>query len=249
MYKPDLKHFHFSIFNQKAIRNCLSAIRLIILLLFPSFSFAQSDSDRLIDSLTLVKSHDEKARLGQEIAKLLCDSDWQRAVKYLEYAEEEAKVSNSEETLAEFFNTAAGIYSDKDVMDVALEYYQKAYVIYVKKADYEKMLILENNLAVIYARMNNKEMALSFFKKCYKHLDLVKQKDSVYLAKLLNNIATLYIENNQDSSIAYYQKSLEIANDLNNNQLFAYLYANLGRVYFLKTDTSKARYFLKNHCQ
>ncbi len=210
-----------------------------------TFAFAQVNPDLLIDSLTLVNNHSELARLGQKIALELSNSDWKRAITYLEYAEEEAKASDSEETLAMFYSAAASIYSEKDVLDVALDYYLKAYSFFSKIDDSQDRLILENDLAVVYARMKNREMALLYFKKCHNHLVLNEKKDSIYLAKILNNIATLYKEKNQDSSIAYYEKSLEIANELNDNQLFAYLYANLGRVYFLKNEQSKAQSFFE----
>lgn len=220
---------------------------LCILFVFTFSFFAIAAQDRvtlLLDSLTYVNTYSEKARLSNEIAWELKDTDWERTIHYLGYSEEQCKASNSDETLATFYVAAASIYFDKDVLDVALEYYQKAYTIYSKNNNTLENFKLENNLAIIYARLNNKDKALYYFKKVYHYQ--VEQNDSIYLAQILNNIGTLYIEKDVDSSEVYYLKSLKIANELNNIDLFAYLYTNLGRVYFFKNDQQKAQvYFNK----
>lgn len=89
----------------------------IFFILVISFCFSQAQ-DRvtlLIDSITFVDDPAEKARLSNKIAWELKDSDWERAIQYLEYSEEQSQISNSDEILARFYVTAADIYFDKDV--------------------------------------------------------------------------------------------------------------------------------------
>ena len=213
-------------------------ILLFIITTYPSL-YSQDQVSQLIDSLTFVNSNIEKARFSRDIAWELRNSDWERALHYLEYSEEVSKASNSDETLSQFYIAAADIYYDKDVLDVALDYYQKAYSFYGQNNDPQKNFKLENDLAIIYARLNNKEKALYYFKKVYEYQS--KQKDSIYLAQILNNMGTLYLTEDVDSSEAYYLKSLKIAKKLNNTELYAYLYINIGRVSYLKNEQLKAQ--------
>lgn len=220
--------------------------RIILLLIIANGSiYAQNRVDQLIDSLTVVNSHEEKARLSQDIAWELKDTDWERTLKYLDYSEDESKAaSNTEEALAKFYIASADVYYHKDVLDVALAYFQKAYNIYNQNNNNQEKLKLENNLAIIYARLNNKVKAQYYFKKVFDYQ--AKEKDSVYMAQILNNMGTLYINDIPDSSIVYYNKSLKIAKK-DNLSLFAYLYTNLGRAYYLKDEPIIAQeYFEKS---
>ncbi len=229
--------------NQIFMLKCFIGI-LIITATYTSL-YAQDHVTLLIDSLTFVKIHEERARLSNEIAWELKDTDWKRTLHYLEYSEEESKASGSYETLAKFYVNAANIYYDKEVLDVALNYYQKAYLIYSQNNDKQEIFKLENDLAIIYARMNDNDKALYYFRKVYEYQ--AKQKDSIYLAKILNNMGTLFLKEDVDSSETYYLKSLEIASRLNNIELHAYLYTNLGRVYYLMDEQQKAQeYFEKS---
>lgn len=203
---------------------------------------AQNRVSLLIDSLTIVSKSSEKSRLGQDIAWELKNKDWRRAMHYLDYSEVKAKESKLDEVLAKFYTKAADIYYEKEAFDIALAYYQKAYNIYTTSNNPVKLKKLENDLAIIYARMNNKDRALYFFKKVYNYQR--EQKDPLYLAHILNNIGTLYLEKKIDSSEIYYLKSLEIAKKINNEELFAFLYTNLGRVYNKKGELIKAKKYI-----
>ena len=221
--------------------------RLLIILVISVYgppSYAREYVNQLIDSLTIVKSNNDKVRLSRKIAGELKNSDWDRTIYYLEYAEELAEKSGSDEVKAKTFMAIADIYYEKDVFDVALDYYQKAYNIYDKLNDEENKHKLENDLAIIYAGLKNKDKALYYFKRFYAYQ--LEKKDTAKLAKILNNIGTLYIDINPDSSEVYYNKSLELANSLNDKELFAYLNTNLARVAYLQDKPDESyKYFKK----
>ncbi|MBS7254058.1 hypothetical protein ACFO5S_08310 [Flavobacterium branchiicola] len=176
------------------------------------------------------------------MAVQLQNSDWNRAVKYIELAENEAKKTKKTElSLAFVYLTAGKMYASKDVLDVALEYYLKAYEIYKRHNNLEQASKLENNLAIIYSQGNNKAKSLKYFLNVY-HYQTVK-KDSVQLVKVLNNIGTLYLSKNLDSSLYYFQKAQLINKSINNNDLKVYVYTNLGRTYALKKDYRNADFY------
>lgn len=220
--------------------------RLLFLLLLSSFSiYSQSTTKELIDSLNTIDKHEKKVELCQKIALKLQNSDWERAVKYIELAENEAKkTAKPDEALAEVYITSGKIYGSKDVLDISLQYYLKAYDIYKEKNNREEAAKLENNLAILYAKTNNQEKALKFFMHVYKYQKA--KKDEGELVKILNNIGTIYLQKNPDSSLHYYRKAYSITNKLKDNKLTIYIYTNLARVYFLKKDKARAiSYFEK----
>lgn len=216
-----------------------------LLFFISSMCYSQTPVNSLIDSLNITDNSEKKVKLSERIAIKLKDIDWDRALMYLELAESEAKkIENSEILLASIYETTADMYYSKDVFDVTLDYYQKAHNIYLEVNNIDEAIKLENNLAIIYAKLNNKDKALEHFKHVLNYQS--KQTDSLRLAQILNNIGTLYLEKNIDSSMFYYHKTFSIAESLNDSILKAYVYTNLGRVYTIKKDSVNSKqYFNK----
>jgi DNA-binding CsgD family transcriptional regulator len=203
---------------------------------------SQSSTKELIDSLNTINDHQKKVELCREIALRLQKTDWDRAIKYIELAEAEAKkTKDSELTLAQVYITTGKMYNSKDVVDIALKYYLKAYDIYKNNGNVEEVAKLENNLAIIYAVGNNKEKALQYFLNVYRYQQ--SKNDSVKLIKILNNIGTLYLKKNLDSSLYYYKKAYLINKTIKNNDLKVNVCTNLARAYALKKDNTNADFY------
>lgn len=221
-------------------------MRLRIFLLFISIiSFnihSQSSAKEMIDSLNTISNHEKKVALCSKIALKLQNSDWDRAIKYIELAETEAKKSEkSELTLAQVYVTTAKMYSSKEVLDVALQYYLKAHDIYKNNDSPEETAKLENNLAIIYSQGKNKEKALQYFLKVYRYQK--SKNDPVKFVKILNNLGTNYLSKNLDSSLYYYHKARVVNQTINDNNLKIYVSTNLARAYALKEDQANAGYY------
>jgi len=217
-------------------------------ILFFIFSFSihsQSSTKEMIDSVNTISDHLKKAELCTKIALRLQKTDWDRAIKYIELAESEArKTKEPEITLAGVYITSGKIYSAREVLDVALQYYLKAYDIYKKNGNLEEVSKLENNLAIIYAQGKNKEKALQYFLNVYRFQK--SKKDEVKLVKILNNIGTLYLSRNLDSSLYYFHKAEVVNKSLKDDDLKVYVSTNLARAYVLKKNKTKAdEYFDK----
>jgi tetratricopeptide (TPR) repeat protein len=67
-----------------------------------------------------------------------------------------------------------------------------------------------------------------------------KIKDLGSEAKVYNNIGNLYLDNNYANSLEYLNRSLVIAQKLNNQQLIGSLYLNMGNVYYRKKSFYQA---------
>ncbi|MBS7232216.1 hypothetical protein KHA90_14410 [Flavobacterium psychroterrae] len=211
--------------------------------LFLSFNiYSQSSAQDMIDSLNSINNPQKKVELCRKIALKLKNSDWDRAIKYIELAEAEAKKTKDPElNLAQVYITAGKMYNSKDVLDIALKYYLRAYDIYKTNNNIEEVAKLENNLAIIYAVGNNKEKALQYFLNVYRYQK--SRHDSVKLIKILNNIGTLYLKKNLDSSLHYYKKAYLINKTLKDNDLKVNVCTNLARAYDLKKDKINADYY------
>lgn len=104
-----------------------------LLFLILSFSVHSQSTKELIDNLNSINDHQKKAELCRKIALRLKASDWDRAIKYIELAETEAKNSQvSEDTLANIYITAGKMYSSKRgigccfaILSKSLRYLQK----------------------------------------------------------------------------------------------------------------------------
>lgn len=204
---------------------------------------AQQSLEELIDSLAIVKTSEEKVRLSTRVAKKLVSTDWDRAISYIELAENEAlKTSTPDQSLASVYTTKGDFFFDKDVLDITVAYYLKAYNLYKKHNLDQEVAITENNIAIIYAQLNNPEKALKYFKNVYAYH--LKKNDSGRVAKVLNNIGTLMLEKKSDSALYYFKASEQIAQRVSDTLLKTYVYTNLGRAYSNLKATQDAYSYL-----
>ncbi|OAD90917.1 hypothetical protein A7A78_13275 [Aequorivita soesokkakensis] len=217
--------------------------RFLLFLFLVHSAVAQEGVSVLMDSLAQTSSESEKARLSIKIASKLANDDWDRALSYMDIAKESALKSNSQKTVAHFYKALGDIYFDKDALDIALEHFLKAYSFYETQPASERFK-LENGLAIIYARTDNEEKALQFFKKVYNYQ---KQKnDTINLARILNNMGSFYLEKNVDSSVAYFKESLHLSKNISDPNLKMFLHTNLARCYVIKDEPDLAKsYFNK----
>lgn len=216
---------------------------LLFFLMGLPLAVAQPKTNALLDSLTMNLPDQRKALVAQKVAWEMRDTDWKRALHYIEYAEALAKKTDSDPFSAELNTKIAEIYNDKDAFDVALTYLLKSYD-YYRRQNGEKQYHIENSLAIIYARLNNKEKAKYYFDRLLRHH--TEKKNTVYVAKTLNNIGTFYLSNEQpDSALVYFTRSLQLAQKFPGPELKTYLYTNLGICFTRTGDFPRAESYLE----
>jgi len=207
-------------------------------------SYSQERLARLLDSLSLAKDNSTSARLSLKIASELKYKDWQRAERYLDLAKEKAESSGLAGLQAEFYKTAAQVYYERDAFDIAIDYNLKAFD-YYKKEENEEQYEIENSLAIIHARLNNRERALYYFTRIYQHHK--KEKNYPAMAKSLNNIGTLYLNYGKpDSALIFLKQAFRFVESDNNKALKYYVITNITRSYDLTGEKDSAsKYFQK----
>ncbi|WP_121665880.1 tetratricopeptide repeat protein [Mesonia aquimarina] len=211
---------------------------LFLLIFFlGNFCFSQTELSSLKDSLNFAVQPEVKIDLRKKIALELKLTDWDKAISYIETAEEEAKEIADQELLASVYVTTGKLYYSKDVIDVALEYYLKAEGIYKESGNLSEQMSLQNNLAIIYARLNNIKKATFYFDKVFQYHQDFKTRDTFKYASILNNMGTLYLKEDLDSSLVYYNRALDVNHSIKNHMLYAYIYTNIGRTIYEKDST------------
>lgn len=217
-------------------------VKHILLFIFLSVTinaYAQNERiNELLDSLSMSASDSQTVNLSLKIASEFKFNDWLRAEHYLGLAKEKAR---TEELLGEFYKRAAKIYYERDAFDVAIDYNLKAYDFY-KKQNSNEQYAIENSLAIIYARLNNREMAFYYFNRIYQHNK--KEKNHPEVAKSLNNIGTLYLNYEKpDSALLFLQKSLKLLKKQSDNVLRYYVVTNIARSYEAIGHNDSAEYY------
>ncbi len=215
-------------------------LRVLFILFFTQFLYAQTPLPTLFDSLAQSNSDNEKSRLSMIIASQLAKDDWQRALHYIELAEKSALSSRSEKVKADYYNAVAEIYSEKDALDITLENFVKAYKYYQHRPLKERYR-LENDLAIAYSETENYEKALKIYHKIYKYDHT--QKNPKNLAAVSNNIGMAWRSKNLDSSFYYFNNSLQLLEGIEYPYLKFLIYTNLAKSYLIKDEDETAKHY------
>ncbi|WP_072997648.1 tetratricopeptide repeat protein [Epilithonimonas mollis] len=162
-----------------------------------------------------IRSNKQKVESHLKKASEMMYDDWEEAKKNISQADEISAKSDDNELRNSFYKAAANLYYNRDIFDIALRYNLEAYE-YYKENNKVKASEIENLIAIINARMNNKKEALKHFENIYHFNRNIKNYDLA--AKALNNIGTIYLHSNKiDSAINYYQKAIQ--NSINTQEV------------------------------
>jgi tetratricopeptide (TPR) repeat protein len=111
--------------------------------------------------------------------------------------------------------------------NIALSYYDTAFLMYAKARNYKGMAAVLNNQGIAYMEQGLYDKALDIQLKAYKIN--VKSKDPVNFSKNLINIANIYLaQKNYSKSLEYNRKALFHIEKKGEKQLLADVYNNLG---------------------
>lgn len=213
---------------------------IIIILLNFQVTFSQNNVEKMIDSINVENNDVIKSQIAIRIANELKFSNWKRALHYIQLSEEITKDIDDDVVEANNNFKIGNIYFDKNVQDVSLDYYLKAYEFYKKNDKLDRKYELENNIAIVYAIYNNKDKALVYFNNLLSHYKQTKQV--LQVGKTFNNIGNLYFNNNiLDKAMYYYKKAYEVSKLLNDNKLNVFIYNNIARCYTLQKKYPEAR--------
>lgn len=132
-------------------------------------------------------------------------------------------------------NDIVGNYSD------AINFYQQSLKIYEQLNNTEGKESVLNNIGIVYEEMREPEKALEYY---FQALDLkIKRGDKKSTAGTYNNIAIIYEYFNADSDSAYYfyNKALEIYQEIGGDKNEALIYSNMGVIHLRNSEIQEAK--------
>lgn len=214
----------------------------ILFFLFPFFFVAQKNISKLLDSLVLSKSKQQTVDLSLKIASKIKFEDVERMNYYIGVAEESTKKINTDTAWVKYYKQTAEIYSAVDAVDLFANALLKEYDFY-KNTTNPRRYKLETKLAILYARLNDKNLALLYFNKLWKHYNSVK--DYYYMAQTKINIGRLNFQYGAPKlALKYYQEAAVYLKKRPDEKLLIILNTNIGETYIHLQDYEKAKIFL-----
>ena len=127
----------------------------------------------------------------------------------------------------------------------ALNWYQKAFLIYEDLGLVTREATMINNIGLAYSALSNYDKALEYY---FKSLKIQEANNNLNGAALtLGNIGIIYFNlGNVDKALDYYEKSLKIRLEQNDEFGIALCYSNMGNVYESLGEPQKAMdYYFK----
>ena len=132
------------------------------------------------------------------------------------------------------------MYSDQDNMHQALKEFENSISIFIELKDSNRVADILVNLGFTYAKLQRIDKSLECYTKAISIYEKVKSKHGI--CWVYNCIGDMYKEANKNlkSALIYYEKSLLMANEMNDNDRRFRLINRIGNVYrdLEKYDTS-----------
>ncbi len=140
------------------------------------------------------------------------------------------------------FNNLGVYHRQKGDYDRALDFYQKALIIYDSIIDMEGTAKALSNIGNIYSVNSDYENALAYYLRAQLLFEEINQPYRTM--QIMNNIGNVYLENGQELiALDYYLKVLNRYNELANSQAPLDPYSNIGKIYFNREQYDSALYY------
>lgn len=160
------------------------------------------------------------------------DSLIKTVVKY--YEEKKDK-----ERLPEAYYYAGRVYRDLGDAPRALDYFQKALESSNEYTDYRLVSLMHNQMGMIFLYQDIYDKALDAFNGAYHYSTI--SKDSVFMVYNLRNIGRAYTGlNNVDSTLSYYNKAEQVAQNIHNSYLIGIINQEVADIYTQLGEYKKA---------
>ncbi|MDP2304141.1 MAG: tetratricopeptide repeat-containing sensor histidine kinase [Ignavibacteria bacterium] len=166
-------------------------------------------------------------------------SQFDSAIIYFEKALElRSKLSNKEH-LASTTNNIGTVYYQWAIYDKALEYYLQALELNREINNYANVPVILTNIGIIFKETSQEEKAIEYFQESLGYA--IASNDTQNIGYVYNSIAGTFIDKNRDSSIYYYNKSLEAYKAVGSAGGIIICLKGLAENYIRSNDLGKAR--------
>lgn len=249
-YKGAISHFNFAeeILNEINVEdiNLYKDLYSNMAICYIKLGQPQLSLDYIEKINELEKNNSIKEEADMIVLKarsLFSMGKYEESKEYFRKALELIEKEENKNKLAKIYLTISEVYSSVGEIEKVLEYSQKAYDI--KKNDGDKYM-LEGLFKMIQSYINEGEYILA---RKYCKLALassIKSKNKMAEYKSLKFYADIYkVENEIELAIEYISKCIVIVSNLENQNLLASLYIELGELYSYISKDKELEYYKK----
>lgn len=227
--------------------------RAFLIFIFLAPVFVAGQNQVRLDSLQLElqdADHDTvRLELMLEISKYYDSHDFAKAAAYAQQAIDLAKEKNYESYEQKGERRLGSVFFSMGNYKSASLHFFNALKYYEASSDSIGIFSILNNLGAVHDRLQDYDQALEHYLKgqsIMTRMNIDGRKKSNYLASLYNNIANIYqTKGNYNSAKDYYEKSLQLAKEVDNKWVQGIALNNLGKLFTLDMpDPDKAYKYL-----
>jgi len=149
--------------------------------------------------------------------------------------------TNDELNAAKCYSNIASAFAELDNFEKAIEYSEKALMIFNKKKLTQFQLITLPNLATQYFKKGDTLKAINFYNDAETLALSLNNKRSLSL--IYNNLGSIYLENNSKKAENYLEKALQLKQELNLTSGIEITESNLGYIHLKNKNYQKAIYY------
>ncbi len=208
--------------------------------------FAQSSKIDSLENLlqSKVKNDTLKIRLLNELSALMFKEDFKKAYNLAHDGLRLSEQIDYTYGLAESNKNIAYFYLNVENFALSIDYYLKAYELYKKLGNKQRISICLNNIGVINKIQGNISGAIEYYQKALKIRE--ETSDIIGIYSTIINIGNIYYtQRDFDKAIEYYQKALIYRDELNSNERIPSLLNNIGAAYNETKEYNKALDYAK----
>jgi len=245
--------------------NCKSLLKIILLLLLPFFTKAQSQQKELDSLHTALKNAANdtvKMVTLDNLAGYYAESNRDSAMFFTEKALVLAKKINQPLWIADILLVKSYLVQKQSNFTLSLKLCNEALAIvqdekteknaYIQKEDefassprkyrLSKIIYIYHHLGNTYSGAGNKEKAIEYYKEEIRVADELNSKGGRVTSNM--NIARLYQEMDQlDTALIYSNRALENATSTGYKTYTIFILRNIGTIYFKKGLLDSAKYY------
>ncbi len=164
----------------------------------------------------------------------------EKALRAVSIAEKE-KLTN---VLAETYRILAISYRDQQELGKAVSYIRQAEALATQQNNWDLLARVYNLAGVIDYTRDLKDSALAYYTKALlvtnEHITT-----KFHLSQVLSNIGEIYLDDDPDKSLQYFNKALASARETRNKSAEAGIISDIGRVYIKKKKYDEANGYLQ----
>ncbi len=134
-------------------------------------------------------------------------SNYDSAIVFFEKSLKLRKKLPNKEHLASTTNNIGTVYYQWAIYDKALEYYMEALTLNREINNFTNIPVILTNIGIIFQETAQEDKAIEYFRESLSYA--IASNDTQNIGYVYNSIAGTFINKNRDSSIYYYNKSLE----------------------------------------